>query len=149
MGITSDMINSWQSPHLTIPDWTWVEGALAGLDVCKSRDPDWLWESFVSELKSMKDQYNIQPLHPWQESEENSIHSALGGYVSLTGKVASDGLRFPLPYKMSEKICNHFPSIEMSIHSHGITIPWKSMDSFTTIVHLRGPVEEWIQEASN
>jgi len=149
MGVTSDMLNSGQMPHSEILDWDWIRGALAGLDISSERDPAWLWKPFLEDLKSMQDLYDIKPLKPWQETEEQSILDSLGGYVSITASISGTGIRFPLPSEIVKRISEYFPAMDIEVHSHGITIPWDQIDAFTSLVQIRGPVEEMILEVSS
>ena len=149
MGVTSDMLNSGQMPHSEILDWDWIRGALAGMDISSERDPAWLWKPFLEDLKSMQDLYDIKPLMPWQETEEQSILDSLGGYVSITASISDAGIRFPLPSEMTKKISEYLSGMDIEVHSHAITIPWNQISRFTSLVQIRGPVEEWILEVSS
>ena len=149
MGVTSDMLYPGQMPHSEILDWDWIRGALAGLDISSERDPAWLWKPLLDDLKSMQEFYDIKPLMPWQETEKQPILDALGGYVSITATVSGQGLLFPLPYEIAKIVGKNLHGIELEVHSHGITIPWNQISAFTSLVQIRGPVEEWILEVSS
>ena len=124
---TPDPMSNLHATDLVFPNWTWLEGAIAGLSVYEERDPAWLWKSFVSELRTVQSTHDIKPLNPWQEIDDSIVLSSLGGYVSVTGKIGGNGLRFPLPQEKSERIRNCLLGIDVVVHSHGITIPWKSI----------------------
>ena len=146
MGVTWDMMTNWHHSTFDIPDMTWLGGALAGLKVYKHREPVWAWTQFMDDVRAMQSLYDIETLDITQAPENGSLLDVLGGYVSVTGSISAEGLSFPIPFNTGDRIKQHLIGMDVTVHAYEMTIPLDELDAFTTLISLRGPVEEMLGE---
>lgn len=143
---TDDIMNSTHISYSDIPDWEWLEGAVTGIQLFSKKEPDWLWRQFLDDILQMQELYDIRSSGLWDKREGNALCSFLGGYVSVTGSVAVNGLSFPIPYGTGEIFRESLCGLSLKIEPNKITVPLSEIDVFSTIVMLRGPVQDYLLE---
>ena len=143
---TDDIMNSAQVPYSDIPDWEWLEGAVTGLQLFSNEEPDWLWQQFLDDIILMQDIYDIKSSRLWNKREGHALCNFLGGYVSVTGSVAVNGLSFPIPIGTGDIFREILCGLLLKIEPNKITVPLSELDVFSTIVTLRGPVQDYLLE---
>lgn len=143
-----DVILSMPREMYSIPQASWLSGALAGLRIIGPRSPEWLWKDFVEDIYDMIHTIgNLEPAEPgtaptYGDGLIGSAFDALGGYVSIVGEICPEGLYFRVPVSRQEDITRLLKGLTM-FRSHGdILIPVYDLPAFTRLVPLEGPVAE-------
>ncbi len=125
------------------PDPAWVAGAKAGINEAVSRAIIADWREFYDSLETMfRSMMEVRPAEPGTTSKDGSLYETLGGYVSVTGRVTTAGLTFPVPARRQQTVASLFPGMQMYRTGKDVLIPHKELDSFKRLVPLRGPLEE-------
>lgn len=146
-----DVIFSVPRETFSIPQASWLAGAIAGLQIIGARTPEWLWQDFINDIYEMIRMIGeITPAEPGT----NPIHGdgligsafdALGGYVSVVGEMCPEGLYFRVPIVRQEEIARLLKGLTL-FRSHGdIVIPHYDLPAFTRLVPLEGPVAEQVE----
>jgi hypothetical protein len=136
-----------------LPQIAWLAGAAAGLQIARNRTPNWLWSEFYEDILQMiRLAGDIEPVRPGEPPGDGdgllgSAYDALGGYISVTGEVTPEGLYFRVPLANQEEVLHLLKGLTL-MRSHGeIVIPTFDLPAFLSLVHLEGPVSEWLEEA--
>ena len=143
---TDDIMNSAQMPYSDIPDWEWLEGAVTGIQLFSKNEPDWLWQQFLDDIIQMQELYDIKSSGLWDKREGNTLCNFLGGYVSVTGSVSGNGISFPIPNGTGDIFREVLCGLSLNIGQDKITVPLSELDVFSTIITLRGPVQDFLLE---
>lgn len=146
---TGEMLSGYQMPYGDVPGWDWLEGALNGMSIYEQRDPSWFWSEFLDDIRLMQRVHDIKPTGLWDKTESADLRDFLGGYVSVAGSISAEGLSFPIPYGTGHIITSSLYGVRVEVSEHRVVVPWDEVDSFTTIVTLKGPVMELLLEVSS
>ncbi len=148
MNMVLDMNTRYLLPNDHLIDYTWLGGAVAGLQVLQQRDNDWIWAPFIVDIMDTIEMVSdLEEISPGDEPTNGSVLDSLGGYVSVAGVMHRDGLYFPIPRDAAPKVIDQLPGVPYTYHSNGwMLIPRDALQSFTRLVPLRGPLETLIQE---
>jgi len=145
--LTDDMQLAHRHPYSTFPDLAWLSGALAAVGE-DAESSDWLWNSFLEDILHMIQNIGeITPCEPGIAPEGESIYDALGGYVSVSGRMNEDGLRFRVPLGRQEKLLQMFGGLMLLRDQTAIVVSKHDLAGFTQLVPLRGPITEKMEES--
>ena len=146
-----DVIFSIPREAFSIPQASWLAGAVAGLQIIGSRTPEWLWQDFIQDIYDMVRMIGaITPAEPGTNPVHGdgligSAFDALGGYVSVVGEMCPEELYFRVPITRQEDIARLLKGLTL-FRSHGdIVIPHYDLPAFTRLVPLEGPVAEQVE----
>jgi len=144
--LTDDMQLAHRHPYSTRPDLAWLSGALAAVGE-KAESSDWSWNSFLEDVLDMiRNTGEITPCEPGIAPEGESGYDVLGGYVSVSGRMTEDGLRFRVPLGRQEKLLQMFGSLVLLKGQRTFVVPKHDLARFTRLVPLRGPITEKLEE---
>jgi hypothetical protein len=146
-----DVIYNTPRETFSLPQASWLSGALAGLQTTGVRSPEWLWKDFVNDIYDMIRLIGgIEPAEPgtapkYGDGLVGSAFDALGGYVSIVGEVCPEGLYFRVPLVRQEELAQLLKGLTL-FRSHGdILIPIYDLPAFTRLVPLEGPVADELE----
>jgi hypothetical protein len=147
-----DVIYSLPRETFSLPQASWLSGALAGLRFLGGRGPEWLWKDFVNDVYEMIRLIgDIEPAEPgtapkYGDGLVGSAFDALGGYVSIVGEICPEGLYFRVPIARQEDLVRLLKGLTL-VRSHGdILVPSYDLPAFTRLVHLEGPVADELEQ---
>ncbi|MGY5875761.1 MAG: hypothetical protein RTU30_08445 [Candidatus Thorarchaeota archaeon] len=131
----------------SLPDESWLSGALAGMRVVGQKDT-WDWQAFLNDVRDMAyDLDGIKATEPGNEpSDSGSIYDALGGFVSVSGVVSPKGLHVRVPLSKQAQLLESIPGMVMLRSREGLVVPNYELESFTRLVPIRGPLAEELDE---
>jgi hypothetical protein len=128
-----------------LPDPAWVAGAKAGLNEAFYRVTKTDWRDFFESLEDLfRFMLEVQPAEPGTTPKDGSLYETLGGYVSVVGRVTSQGLSFSLPPIRQQAVVSLFPGMDLYRNGKEVLVPHEELDSFKKLVPLRGPIEEMV-----
>lgn len=136
----------------SLPRIAWLAGAAAGLQIAGNRTPNWLWKDFYDDIIQMiRLVGNVEPAKPGAVPPDGdgligSAYDALGGYISVIGEVTPEGLYFRVPLASQEEILQLLRGLTLMRSQGEIIIPTFDLPAFLRLVHLEGPVSEWLEE---
>jgi hypothetical protein len=146
-----DIIINAPRETFSLPQASWLAGAMAGLQIIGARSPEWLWKEFINDIHDMARMIGeIKPAEPGTSPIHGdgligSAFDALGGYVSVVGELCPEGLYFRVPIARQEEISRLLKGLTL-FRSHGdIVIPTYDLPAFTHLVPLEGPVAEEVE----
>jgi hypothetical protein len=146
-----DVIYSIPRETFSLPQASWLSGALAGLKRNGIRSPEWLWKDFVNDIYDMiRFIGGIEPAEPgtapkYGDGLVGSAFDALGGYVSIVGEVCPEGFYFRVPLTRQEELAQLLKGLTL-FRSHGdILVPIYDLPAFTRLVPLEGPVADELE----
>ncbi|MGQ4912426.1 MAG: hypothetical protein ACP6KW_09680 [Candidatus Thorarchaeota archaeon] len=127
-------------PEIVSP--AWLAGAKAGLAQCLSRRHTSEWNEFIDSLlcllEAMRD---LSPVEPGAAPDDGSMYEALGGYVSVAGRVSGRGLAFGVPLIHQQNVASLFPGMALTSTGPEIMVDFEDLCSFMNLVPIRGPIE--------
>jgi hypothetical protein len=145
--MVDDIIHGVPRTPYSLPQASWLAGAMAGLQILKPRTPRWLWDDFISDVLEMIAVLgDVDPAEPGTSPEYGdtvgSAYDALGGYVSVAAELCPEGLFFRVPIARQEQVLELLKGLTL-FRSHGeILVPMYDVLAFTRLVPLEGPVAE-------
>jgi hypothetical protein len=146
-----DVIYNLPREAISLPQASWLSGALAGLQMTGVRSPEWLWKDFVNDIYAMIRLIgDIEPAPPgtapkYGDGLVGSAFDALGGYVSIVGETCPEGLYFRVPLARQEDLGRLLKGLTL-VRSHGdILVPLYDLPAFTRLVPLEGPVADELE----
>lgn len=135
--LTSDMIG-----FEDYPDPAWVAGAKAGFMDALYRTRSSGWREFFDILETLfRHMMEVPPAEPGTSSQDGSLYETLGGYVSVVGRITSEGLMFCVPPIRQQVVASLFPGMQLFLTGKEILVPHSELDVFSRLVPLRGPLE--------
>ena len=150
-----DFIEKLPLTPYSLPQMAWLAGAAAGLQITRNRPPSWLWQDFYEDILQMiRLAGDIEPVKPGTAPQDGdgligAAHDALGGYISVIGEVTPEGLYFRVPLASQKKVLQLLEGLTV-VRSHGeIVIPTLDLPAFLRLIHLEGPVSEWLEEGES
>jgi hypothetical protein len=140
--LTQEHLNDLVAPYDEFVDPSWIAGAKAGLEDESVANRSREWEQFLTSLHIMIEVMpDIDSAEPGTAPSEGSLYEALGGFVSVTGKVTEQGLVFNVPLIRQRSVTSLFPGMTLLATGKEMTIPWSELASFLNLVPVRGPIE--------
>ncbi|TFG34587.1 hypothetical protein EU527_02465 [Candidatus Thorarchaeota archaeon] len=136
----------------SLPDASWLAGAVAGLQHPGPRTPSWLWDEFISDIYDMiRLLGDVKPAEPgttpkYDDGQVGSAYDALGGYVSVCGEVCPEGLFFRVPVVRQEEVVQLFKGLTLHRARGNILVPHYDLPAFLRLVPLEGPLAEQIEQ---
>ncbi|MCK5150621.1 MAG: hypothetical protein KAQ65_02220 [Candidatus Thorarchaeota archaeon] len=150
MNLSLDMNNRLTPGVMDMVDSAWLGGALAGLEIPRGREPDWEWAPFLEDLFDIAEMvWDVQPISPGEYPTTGSVLDSLGGYISLTGHVCNQGIVFPVNSNVVSEISKQLAGINIRYLGGLMVIPTEEIPRFMSIIPIRGPLEERVQEVAS
>lgn len=149
--MVDDFINNASRMSYSLPDASWLAGAVAGLRLPGPRTPEWLWAEFISDIQDMISFLgDVQPAEPgtapsYGDGQIGSAYDALGGYVSVVGEVCPEGLFFRVPIARQEDIVQLLKDLNLHRRRGEILVSSYDLPAFLRLVPLEGPVAEQVE----
>jgi hypothetical protein len=146
-----DVILNVPRETISLPQASWLSGALAGLQIIGVRSPEWLWKDFIDDIHDLiRILGDIEPAEPgtapkYGDGLVGSAFDALGGYVSIIGELCPEGLYFRVPLCRQEEIARLLKGLSLFRFHGDILIPQYDLPAFTRLVPLEGPVAEELE----
>jgi hypothetical protein len=146
-----DIIFSVPRETFSLPQASWLAGAMAGLQIIGARTPEWLWKEFIDDIHDMVRMIGeIAPAEPGTapihgDGLIGSAFDALGGYVSVVGELCPEGLYFRVPITRQEEIGRLLKGLTLFRSRGDIMIPPYDLPAFARLVPLEGPVAEQVE----
>ncbi|MGY5853647.1 MAG: hypothetical protein RTU92_08795 [Candidatus Thorarchaeota archaeon] len=145
--LVDEMMTVYSPMSNSIPDASWLSGALAGMRVAGDKDA-WDWQTFLDDIRDMA--YNLEVVKATEPGNEpsgrGSAYDVLGGFVSVSGTVSSNGLHVHVPLVKQSRIIESIPGMVLLRSRKGLVIPTYELESFTRLVPIRGPLADELDE---
>ncbi len=143
MNLASDMYKDVSHARFDFIDPDWLAGAVTGMQISGKRSPSWLWDPFLEDIEYMCDMLGgIGPICIESMNGVISIYDTLGGYVSVTGTLAPEGLWFRVTPEAQIEIRHWLSGIELVCSGNDLLVPLISFETFLRLVPIRGPIED-------
>ena len=130
--------------YFKLPDPDWVAGAVAGLRVVdRSTRQGWEWKSFLQDVEDMVELLGeVKPIWPGETPENGSLLDALGGFISVAGKVLSGELYFDIELKYREDVMMILSSLKPQNHRLGLLLSDTDELRASALLQLKGPLAD-------
>lgn len=136
--LTSDMTGFEEYPNPA-----WVAGAKAGMSEALDRARSNGWREFFDVLETLfRSMMEVRPAGPGTSLQDGSMYETLGGYVSVVGRLTTEGLRFAVPSIRQQAVASLFPGMNLCCTGKDVLIPHSELDVFSRLVPIRGPLEK-------
>jgi hypothetical protein len=135
---------------IDIVDTAWLGGAIAGLEIPRGREPAWEWAPFLEDLLDVAEiVWDVEPICPGEYPTTGSVLDSLAGYISMTGQVCDHGIIFPVHSDVVPEVKNQLTGINVRYLGGLLVIPSEEIPRFLSLVPIRGPLEERLQEVAS
>ena len=143
-----------KSEHGPLPGAAWFAGAKVGLTRSPHRTNSWNWESFLYDIREMLSELvHMDAAEPGtapqiSDGVEGSKYDVLGGYTSVSAWMTGQGLSIPVPSHHAADVASILSGVKMFVRPDVIVIPPSSLEIFSNLVPLRGPILQEIEEVA-
>lgn len=138
------------SPSVELLDPVWLAGAKAGFNQINNRPVDEHWLDFLETLAiTIEAMPDLDPAEPGTAPDTASLYEVLGGYVSVTGRMGSKSLFFPVPLIRQKSVLHLFSGMEVRVNGPNVVVAFSELQRFCKLVPIRGPIETSIEVMQN
>ncbi len=146
--LTNEMLHSYSTQIGDLPDLGWLSGFLGGLRIVRERTPAWRWKPFFDDMNHLVKVLGVKKATmPGESPPSGTRLAALGGYISVTGRIANNSLEIPLPDSKNGRIRRLLNCERFQYHVDRVEVPLELVDALVSQVKLDGPLLELIEEA--
>jgi hypothetical protein len=143
MSLTNEMYKGLSRNDLDYIDPDWLAGAITGLNIAGMRSPSYEWDPFLEDIEWMNAVLGgVNPVDMSSMEKIQSYYDFLGGYISMTGTLCSEGLRFRTIPEAQIQIRQWLSGLEIVSGGNDLLVPNTSLMQLINLVPLRGPVED-------
>ncbi len=142
-----NVLNAHQIPFVPSYDYAWLAGAARGLEVAPT-----IPVTYAEEILDLVMTLNVESVDPGRSYEmgdgiSSPAYDVLGGYVSVTGRVTSEGLIFKIPETCRQLVQDLIPNASVSVDGL-VTVPPTVCSWALAVLPLRGPVATNLMEVA-